>query len=215
MKAVDKFDWRRGCRFGTYASWWIKQAMSRAISDQGRMIRLPAHMGDAIARVHRSRQAWIQMCEEYPTPQDLAKIAGVTEERVEHIDQLTLPPVSLDWLLPDGERTVGDLLPDDSLPSPLQSLSDLERQGAVRHSLDTLTPRERRVVSLHFGIGQRRAYTLEEIGRKFHLTRERIRQIEVKALRKLRQARRIRPLAEVIHHSPSRRETLGKNGNSH
>jgi len=196
MKAVDKFDWRRGCRFGTYASWWIKQAMSRALSDQGRLIRLPSHMSEAVGRVHRSRQQWMQTHEVNPTAQELSKAAGVTQERVEQIEQLTTIPLSLDRLLPDGERTVGDLLPDTSPATRLENLSELERRTAIRQSLAALTTRERRVLSLRFGIGQPRAYTLEEIGQKFRLTRERIRQIERKALQKLRHASRGQALAE-------------------
>jgi RNA polymerase primary sigma factor len=186
MKAVDRFDWRRGCRFGTYASWWIKQSISRAISDQGRLIRLPAHIADSISRVQRTRQAWLQLYEEEPTAEELSKAAGVSEERLEQIDQLTAAPVSLDWLLPDGERTVGDQLPDETYIPRIEMLVDRERDRNLQRSLSALPPRERRVLCMHFGIGHRRAYTLEEIGRKFRLTRERIRQIEVKALKKLR-----------------------------
>jgi RNA polymerase primary sigma factor len=186
MKAVDRFDWRRGCRFGTYASWWIKQSIRRAISDQGRMIRLPAHMADSIGRVHHMRHVWVQMYEEEPTAGELSKVARVPEERIEQIDQLTAAPASLDWMLPDGERTVGDQLPDDAHLPCIDIFMDRERDRILHHSLSELTPRERHVLRMHFGIGQRRAHTLEEIGRKFHLTRERIRQIELKALKKLR-----------------------------
>jgi RNA polymerase primary sigma factor len=199
LRAVDRFDWRRGCRFGTYASWWIKQAISRAISDQGRMIRLPAHMADASGRVHRTRQVLTQLYEEHPTAQELAKVTRVPEERIEQIDQLATPPVSLDWVLADGERTVGDVLPDDSTTPVLDLLADLERDGALRQSLDELTSRERRVLSMRFGLGHRRAYTLEEIGRQFRLTRERIRQIELKALNKLRHPSQRRRLEEFVH----------------
>jgi RNA polymerase primary sigma factor len=199
LRAVDRFDWRRGCRFGTYASWWIKQAISRAISDQGRMIRLPAHMADASGRVHRTRQVLTQLYEEHPTAQELAKVTRVPAERIEQIDQLATPPVSLDWILADGERTVGDVLPDDSTTPALDLLADLERDGALRQSLDELTSRERRVLSLRFGLGHRRAYTLEEIGRQFRLTRERIRQIELKALNKLRHPNQRRRLEEFAH----------------
>jgi RNA polymerase primary sigma factor len=199
LRAVDRFDWRRGCRFGTYASWWIKQAISRAISDQGRMIRLPAHMADASSRVHRMRQVLTQLYEDHPSPQDLAKVTRVPQERIEQIDQLATPPVSLDWLLSDGERTVGDYLPDDSTTPAIDLLADLERNGALRHSLNELSNRERRVLSLRFGIGHRRAYTLEEIGRQFGLTRERIRQIELKALNKLRHPSQRRRLEEFVH----------------
>jgi RNA polymerase primary sigma factor len=203
MKAVDRFDWRRGCRFGTYASWWIKQSISRAIGDQGRTIRLPAHMTDSIGRVHRMRQVWTQMFEEEPTAEELSKVARVPEERIEQIDQLTVAPVSLDWLLPDGERTVGDLLPDDSYIPPIDILADRERDRILRRSLSELTPRERLVLCMHFGIGERRAYTLEEIGQKVRLTRERIRQIEVKALKKLRHHGRRQPLEEFVAAAPA------------
>jgi RNA polymerase primary sigma factor len=186
MKAVDRFDWRRGCRFGTYASWWIKQSISRAISDQGRIIRLPAHIADSISRVHRMRQMWLQLYEEEPMAEELSKVARVSEERLEQLDQLTAAPVSLDRLLPDGERTVGDQLPDETYLPRIDVLVDRERDRILRRSLNQLLPRERCVLCMHFGIGHRRAYTLEEIGRKFRLTRERIRQIEVKALKKLR-----------------------------
>jgi RNA polymerase primary sigma factor len=213
MKAVDRFDWRRGVRFGTYASWWIKQAVSRGISDHGRLIRLPAHMTDSMNRVQRLRQAWTQMFEEPPTPQELAKVARVPEERVEQIDQLTPPPVSLDWTLSDGERTVGDLLPDETATPPLDLLAERERDRAVRRALKDLTPRERRVLSLHYGIGQRRAYTLEEIGRKFGLTRERIRQIELKAVKKLRQPQRPWTLEELAKNPALSQEILTGSGN--
>jgi RNA polymerase primary sigma factor len=202
MKAVDRFDWRHGCRFGTYASWWIKQAISRAISDQGRMIRLPAHMVDSMSRVQRLRQVWLQLYEEAPPAEELAKVARVPEERLEQIDQLTAAPVSLDGLLADGERTVGDLLPDDDSISPIDMLVEREGAALLRRCLSALTTRERHVLLMHFGIGQRRAYTLEEIGRKFQLTRERIRQIELKALNKLRHPNRCRPLKDLVTTPP-------------
>jgi RNA polymerase primary sigma factor len=198
MKAVDRFDWRRGCRFGTYASWWIKQSISRAISDQGRLIRLPAHMADSTGRVHRMRHVWMQMFEEEPTAEELSKLTRVPEERIEQIDQLATAPVSLDWILSDGERTVGDLLPDDTYLPHIDKLVDCERDRLLHRSLSELTPRERLVLRMHFGIGERRAYTLEEIGQKFRLTRERIRQIELKALKKLRHHGRPQWLEECV-----------------
>lgn len=196
MKAVDRFDWRRGCRFGTYASWWIKQSISRAISDQGRVIRLPAHIADSISRVQRMRQMWPQLYGGEPTAHEMAKLAQVSEERLAQIDQLTAPSVSLDWLLSDGERTVGDQLPDETYLPRIEILMDRERDRILHRSLSELSPRERRMLCMHFGIGHHRAYTLEEIGRKFCLTRERIRQIEVKALKKLRQSGQCRLLEE-------------------
>jgi RNA polymerase primary sigma factor len=196
MKAVDRFDWRRGCRFGTYASWWIKQSIGRAVSDQGRIIRLPAHIAESISRVQRMRQVWLQLYEEEPAAPELSKVARVSEERIAQIDQLTATPVSLDWPLPDGERTVGDQLPDETYLPRIDVLVDRERDRILQRSLSQLSPRERRVLCMHFGIGHRRAYTLEEIGRKFRLTRERIRQIEVKALKKLRQPGRSSRLEE-------------------
>jgi RNA polymerase primary sigma factor len=198
MKAVDRFDWRRGCRFGTYASWWIKQSIGRAVGDQGRMIRLPAHMADSISRVHRLRQSWMQMHEADPSPEELSQVARVPTDRIRRIDQLTTPIVSIDWLLSDGERTIRDLLPDDSSIPPIDLLAERERDSLLHGSLHELTPRERQVLLMHFGIGQRRAYTLEEIGRKFQLTRERIRQIELKALKKLRHPGRRRLLEECV-----------------
>jgi RNA polymerase primary sigma factor len=198
MKAVDRFDWRRGVRFGTYASWWIKQAISRALSDQGRMIRLPAHMTDTVHRVQRLQQSWTQLYEHHLAPPDLAKLTRLPQPRLESIEPFTLPPVSLDWALPDGERPLGDLLPDETAPSPFDRLAARERDAAVRRCLKELSVRERQVLSLHFGIGQRRAYTLEEIGRKFGLTRERIRQIELKALQKLRHPQRRRLLEAFV-----------------
>jgi RNA polymerase primary sigma factor len=209
MKAVDRFDWRRGCRFGTYASWWIKQSISRAISDQGRVIRLPAHIADSISRVQRMRQVWLQLNGGEPTAHELSKLAQVSEERLAQIDQLTAPAVSLDWLLSDGERTVGDQLPDETYLPHIDILMDRERDCILHRSLSELSPRERRVLCMHFGIGQHRAYTLEEIGREFCLTRERIRQIEVKALMKLRQLGQCRLLEEcsgmprpLLHRNP-------------
>jgi RNA polymerase primary sigma factor len=196
MKAVERFDWRRGCRFGTYASWWIKQSISRAISDQGRIIRLPAHIADSISRVQRKRQVWLQLYEGEPSAHELSKVARVSEERLTQIDQLTAPLVSLDWLLSDGERTVGNQLPDETYLPRIDILLDRERDRILHHALSELPPRERRMLCMHFGIGHRRAYTLEEIGRKFRLTRERIRQIEVKALKKLRQPGPCRLLEE-------------------
>jgi RNA polymerase primary sigma factor len=209
MKAVDRFDWRRGCRFGTYASWWIKQSISRAISDQGRVIRLPAHIADSISRVQRMRQVWPQLYGGEPTAHELSKLAQVSEDRLAQIDQLTAPSVSLDWLLSDGERTVGDQLPDETYLPRIDILMERERDRILHRSLSELSPRERRVLCMHFGIGHPREYTLEEIGRKFCLTRERIRQIEVKALNKLRQPGHCRLLEECLgmprphlHHDP-------------
>jgi RNA polymerase primary sigma factor len=198
MKAVDRFDWRRGCRFGTYATWWIKQAIGRAIGDQGRMIRLPAHMADSVGRVHRLRQSWMQLYEAAPTAEELSKVTRVPTERIRRIDQLTTPTVSIDWLLSDGERTVSDMLPDESCISPVDVLAERERDRLLHGSLRELTTRERQVLLMHFGIGLRRAYTLEEIGRKFQLTRERIRQIELKALKKLRHPHRRRLLEDGV-----------------
>jgi RNA polymerase primary sigma factor len=194
MKAVDRYDWRRGCRFGTYASWWIKQSVGRAIGDHGRIIRLPAHITDSMSRVQRLRQVWLQTHGAEPPAHELSKAARVSEARLTQIDQLTAPPVSLDRLLPEGEHTVGDQLADETSLPRIDILMDRERDHILHGSLGELPVRERRVLCMHFGIGYHRAYTLEEIGRKFGLTRERIRQIEARALKKLRQPGRCRLL---------------------
>jgi RNA polymerase primary sigma factor len=194
MKAVDRFDWRRGCRFGTYASWWIKQSIGRAIGDQGRIVRLPAHITDSMSRVQRLRQVWLQTHGAESPAHELSKAARVSEERLAQIDQLSAPPLSLDWFLPEGEHTVGDQLADETCLPRIDILVDRERDDILHGSLAELPARERRVVCMHFGIGYHRAYTLEEIGRKFGLTRERIRQIEARALKKLRQPGRCRLL---------------------
>jgi RNA polymerase sigma factor (sigma-70 family) len=196
MKAVDRFDWRRGCRLGTYASWWIRQSISRAISDQGRVIRLPAHIADAVSRVQRLRHMSRQLSGAEPSAHELATLAQVSEDRLAQIDQLVAPTLSLDGMLADGERTVGDQLLDERSPPGLESLLVRERDRILHRSLNSLPPRERRVLCMHFGIGYQRTYTLEEIGRKLHLTRERIRQIEVKALKNLRQSNRAHLLEE-------------------
>jgi RNA polymerase primary sigma factor len=214
MKAVDRFDWRHGVRFGTYASWWIKQAIGRAISDQGRMIRLPAHVAETLRRVQRLRQAWVQIYERHPTPHELARLARVPEERIEQINQLTTPPVSLERLLPDGERTVGDLLPDETYIPPFDIIAEREWQRSLHQSLRQLTTRERRILTMHYGIGEQRPYTLEEIGRKFRLTRERIRQIELKALQKLRQPADRPPLATLANPGGEPRNIVEDGGKS-
>jgi len=191
MKAVEKYEYQRGFRFSTYATWWIRQTITRAIADQGRTIRVPVHMVDRIRQLYRATHEMEQRLGRAPTTDELAEEMGVNATKVEWMMRVSWLPLSLESPINDDEEDseLGMFIEDQVTPSPIQSTySDLLREK-VQEVLDTLPPREARILRLRFGLENGRSYTLEEVGQKFGLTRERIRQIESKALRRLRHPR--------------------------
>ncbi len=200
MKAVEKYEYQRGFRFSTYATWWIRQTITRAIADQGRTIRVPVHMVDRIRQLYRATHEMEQRLGRAPTTDELAEEMGVNATKVEWMMRVSWLPLSLESPINDDEEDseLGMFIEDQVTPSPIQSTySDLLREK-VQEVLDTLPPREARILRLRFGLENGRSYTLEEVGQKFGLTRERIRQIESKALRRLRHPRRARQLKDYL-----------------
>ena len=187
MKATDKFDYKRGYKFSTYATWWIRQAITRAISDQSRTIRLPVHVGETINRVKKTGHRLQQILEREPTQEEIARAMDVSDDKVRQVLDVSRHPVSLEAPVgQDGDAFLGDFIEDDSMPHPLEMAAQELLKSQIGDALSKLTERERKIIVLRFGLEDGRFRTLEEVGREFGITRERIRQIEAKALRKLR-----------------------------
>jgi RNA polymerase primary sigma factor len=195
MRAIEKFDYRRGFKLSTYASWWVHQAISRAIADQSRTIRIPIHMNDLVSKIEKMTNEYMQEHGCRPTPEEIAKTLGVSIMKVNHAARMIKEPVSLNSPLgEDDGDTVGDFIHDENADQPVDVAIRNKLKEDIHQVLECLTEREAEVIKMRFGIGHESDCTLEEVGQRFNVTRERIRQIEAKAIAKLRRPKRAKRL---------------------